>query len=41
MFSRSFRTFDDAVAARKAAERRFGFHPNHGRKARSIFNLAA
>lgn len=25
-----FRAFDDAVAARRAAEREFGFHPNHG-----------
>lgn len=24
---------DDAIAARKEAERRFGFHPNHGRAA--------
>ena len=27
----SFASFEDAVAARKAAERAFGFHPNHGR----------
>lgn len=27
----SFRNFDHAVAARKAAEREYGFHPNHGR----------
>lgn len=26
-----FDTFDEAVAARKAAEAKFGFHPNHGR----------
>lgn len=26
-----FSTLDDAVAARKAAEREHGFHPNHGR----------
>lgn len=26
-----FHRFEDAVAARKAAEERFGFHPNHGR----------
>lgn len=25
--------FEDAVAARKAAEQRFGYHPNHGREA--------
>jgi hypothetical protein len=28
-----FVDFDDAVAARKAAEERFGFHENHGRAA--------
>lgn len=27
----SFRSFDDAVAARRAAEVEMGFHPNHGR----------
>jgi len=27
----SFATFDEAVAARKAAELEYGFHPNHGR----------
>lgn len=27
----SFPTFEEAVAARKEAERRHGFHPNHGR----------
>lgn len=27
----SFKSFDAAVAARKAAERRLGFHENHGR----------
>lgn len=26
-----FDSFDDAVAARKAAEIKYGFHPNHGR----------
>jgi len=26
-----FQTFDEAVAARKAAEIKHGFHPNHGR----------
>lgn len=29
----SYRRLEDAVRARKAAERRLGFHPNHGRKA--------
>jgi hypothetical protein len=28
-----FDTFEDAVAARKAAERELGYHPNHGRPA--------
>ena len=28
-----FEAFDDAVAARKAAEKFFGYHPNHGRGA--------
>lgn len=28
-----FRTRDEAIVARKAAERRHGFHPNHGRAA--------
>lgn len=28
----SFRDLDVAIRARKAAERRLGFHPNHGRK---------
>lgn len=27
-----FKSFQDAVAARKAAEIQYGFHPNHGRK---------
>lgn len=27
----SFTTKEDAIRARKAAERKFGFHPNHGR----------
>lgn len=27
----TFDTFEEAVAVRKAAERRLGFHPNHGR----------
>lgn len=26
-----YRSFDDAVAARKCADQRYGFHPNHGR----------
>lgn len=29
----SFNSFDEAVAARKAAEVEYGFHPNHGREA--------
>ena len=29
----SFADFDEAVAAREAAERLFNFHPNHGREA--------
>lgn len=29
----NFKTFEDAVVARKAAEAEFGFHPNHGRPA--------
>lgn len=28
-----FHSFDEAVAARKAAERKYGFHENHGRAA--------
>jgi hypothetical protein len=28
----TFGTFEQAVAARQAAERRLGYHPNHGRK---------
>ena len=28
-----FDKFEDAVAARKKAERKHGFHPNHGRAA--------
>lgn len=31
----SFRTCEDALAARKKAERELGFHPNHGRQARA------
>ena len=27
-----FASFDDACAAREAAERRLGYHPNHGRR---------
>lgn len=30
-----FNDIDDAIAARKAAEDKFGFHPNHGRAARA------
>lgn len=30
----TFETLQDAADARKDAERRFGFHPNHGREAR-------
>ena len=29
----TFDTLDEAIAARKAAELRMGYHPNHGRKA--------
>ena len=32
-FLGQFETFDDAVAARRAAEARYGYHPNHGRAA--------
>lgn len=28
-----FRTIEEAAAARKAAEKKYGFHPNHGRVA--------
>lgn len=28
----SFKEFKDAVASRKHAERKYGFHPNHGRE---------
>lgn len=28
----SFRTKEQAIKARKAAERKHGFHPNHGKK---------
>tara|TARA_R110001606_G_scaffold190822_1_gene338772 strand:+ start:384 stop:701 length:318 start_codon:yes stop_codon:yes gene_type:complete len=28
-----FKSFEDAVAARKAAEVEYGYHPNHGRPA--------
>lgn len=27
-----YRTKDEAIAARKAAEKIIGFHPNHGRR---------
>lgn len=30
-----YRTFEEAVAARKRAERQFGYHENHGRKVRA------
>lgn len=30
-----YRTFEEAVAARKRAEREFGYHENHGRKVRA------
>jgi hypothetical protein len=29
----SFETVEDAAAARRAAERKYGYHPNHGRAA--------
>jgi hypothetical protein len=29
----SFKTKEEAIAARKAAERQYGYHPNHGRAA--------
>lgn len=28
----SFKDFDEAVNARKSAERKYGFHPNHGKR---------
>jgi hypothetical protein len=31
-FIGQFKTFEDAVAARKEAEQQFGYHPNHGRE---------
>lgn len=30
-----FKNFDEAVSARKAAEKTYGYHPNHGRRASS------
>lgn len=30
-----FGTFEEAVAARKRAEREFGYHENHGRKVKA------
>ena len=32
-----FVKFDDAVAARKEAEREHGFHPNHGKEGRRLY----
>ncbi len=37
-FLGNFHELDDAVAARKAAEDVFSFHPNHGKENRSYFN---
>jgi len=31
-----FDKFEDAVAAREAAEKKYGFHPNHGKMIQSI-----
>lgn len=38
-FIGAFKSFDDAVSARKRAERDLGYHPNHGRAAAKLKSL--